>query len=94
MKTELITLGAGCFWCVETIFSRLKGVVSVVSGYADGDIENPTYQQVSAGATNHAEVVKLEFDPEIISYEDILNIFFNDGGNFSLLFTLKHNPLA
>ena len=76
MKSELVTLGAGCFWCVETIFSRVKGVISVVSGYADGDIENPTYKEVVSGTTNHAEVVQVEYDPSIIPFEQLLSVFF------------------
>ncbi|XQW85696.1 peptide-methionine (S)-S-oxide reductase MsrA [Thalassotalea piscium] len=76
MKTDIITLGAGCFWCTETIFSRLKGVQSVVSGYADGDIENPTYEQVCSGATNHAEVIQVTYEPSVISLETILTVFF------------------
>lgn len=76
MKTELITLGAGCFWCTETIFSRLKGVIAVVSGYADGDVENPTYEQVCSGSTNHAEVIQVEYDPNVISVEQLLTVFF------------------
>ena len=63
---------AGCFWCVEAIFERLKGVISVTSGYAGGKIENPTYEDVSKGITGHAEVVRIEFEPKIISYEYLL----------------------
>lgn len=73
---ETITLGAGCFWCVENIFSRVKGIISAVSGYADGDIENPTYEQVCTGETNHAEVVQLCFDKQKISLDEILTVFF------------------
>ncbi|GAA5139890.1 peptide-methionine (S)-S-oxide reductase MsrA [Thalassotalea piscium] len=76
MKTEQITLGAGCFWCVETIFARLKGVNKVISGYADGDIEDPTYEQVCTGTTNHAEVVQISYDPHVISFEKLLTVFF------------------
>ncbi|GHE81745.1 peptide-methionine (S)-S-oxide reductase MsrA [Thalassotalea profundi] len=76
MKTNLITLGAGCFWCTETIFSRLKGVITVVSGYADGDIENPTYEQVCSGTTNHAEVIQIEYDPNVVSFDQLLDVFF------------------
>ncbi|MDT0603443.1 peptide-methionine (S)-S-oxide reductase MsrA [Thalassotalea castellviae] len=76
MNLEEITLGGGCFWCIENIFSRVKGITKVVSGYANGDIENPSYEQVCSGTTNHAEVVKVEFDPAIVSFETILEVFF------------------
>lgn len=69
--------GGGCFWCVEAIFKRLKGVHSVVSGYAGGLLENPTYEQVSSGITGHAEVIKIEFDPSIIKFEILLDVFFS-----------------
>lgn len=70
------TLGAGCFWCVEAIFQDLKGVKKVVSGYAGGQVENPTYKAVCAGTTGHAEVVQVTFDPEVLSYADLLEVFF------------------
>lgn len=70
------TLGAGCFWCVEAIFQDLKGVKKVVSGYAGGQLENPTYKAVCAGTTGHAEVVQITFDPEVLSYADLLEVFF------------------
>ncbi|WP_085298930.1 peptide-methionine (S)-S-oxide reductase MsrA [Cognaticolwellia mytili] len=76
MNIETITLGAGCFWCVENIFSRIKGVQAVVSGYADGDLTNPTYEQVSTGLTNYAEVIQLTFDREQLSIEQVLTVFF------------------
>ncbi len=76
MSIETITLGAGCFWCVENIFSRINGVTSVVSGYADGDIANPSYQQVKTGTTNYVEVVQLTFDTKQVSLEQILTVFF------------------
>lgn len=76
MSIETITLGAGCFWCVENIFARIKGVVSVTSGYADGDIVNPSYQQVCNGIGNHAEVVQITFNPEQLTIEEILTVFF------------------
>lgn len=75
-KLETATLGAGCFWCVEAIFQDLAGVQRVVSGYAGGAVENPTYQQVCTGTTGHAEVVQITFDPEVISFEDLLYIFW------------------
>jgi peptide-methionine (S)-S-oxide reductase len=73
---ERITFGGGCFWCLEAVFQRLKGVTSVASGYAGGRIENPTYKQVCTGETGHAEVVQLEFQPSIISYEKLLEVFW------------------
>lgn len=73
---ETAVLGGGCFWSVETIFKKLRGVKSVTPGYAGGKKENPTYEEVSGGQTGHAEVVKIEFDPMVISYPALLNIFF------------------
>ena len=73
---EVATLGGGCFWCTEAVYLEVKGVTSVVSGYTGGQVEHPTYEQVCAGDTGHAEVVKLEFDPAVISYRDLLEIFF------------------
>ncbi|MDO8583436.1 MAG: peptide-methionine (S)-S-oxide reductase MsrA [bacterium] len=73
---EIATLGGGCFWCTEAIFKRLKGVKSVISGYAGGEMENPSYDKVSTGTTNHAESIQIEFDPSIISYEKILEVFW------------------
>jgi peptide-methionine (S)-S-oxide reductase len=73
---ETTTLAAGCFWCVEAIFDDLKGVEDVVSGYSGGHTENPTYQQVCSETTGHAEVVQIRFDPDVISFADILRIFF------------------
>lgn len=75
-KTETITLGAGCFWCVEAVFQRVKGVTGVVSGYSGGQISNPTYKEVCSGLTGHAEVVQLNFDPSVISLTKILEIFW------------------
>src|SRR5262245_8542121 len=73
--SELATLGGGCFWCLEPIFEKLRGVKEVRSGYAGGRVANPTYQQVCGGDTGHAEVVQVEFDPSTISYDDLLRIF-------------------
>ena len=73
---ETTTLGAGCFWCVEAVYQDVVGVHSVVSGYAGGEGENPTYQQVCGGTTGHAEVVQITFDPGLISFGDILAIFW------------------
>jgi peptide-methionine (S)-S-oxide reductase len=73
---ETATLAAGCFWCVEAVFDDLRGVEDVVSGYSGGQTENPTYQEVCSEKTGHAEVVQIRFDPEEISYDDILHVFF------------------
>lgn len=73
---ETTTLGGGCFWCLEAVYDRVEGVIDLVSGYAGGRRPNPTYEQVCSGATGHAEVVQLHFDPEIISFADLLHIFF------------------
>ncbi|MDR3558748.1 MAG: peptide-methionine (S)-S-oxide reductase MsrA [Candidatus Pacebacteria bacterium] len=67
----------GCFWCTEAVFSMLKGVQKVVPGYAGGDVPNPTYEQVSGGATGHAEAIQITYDPTVISYDDLLAVFFN-----------------
>lgn len=74
--TEIATLGGGCFWCTETVFQRLRGVRSVVSGYSGGDLPDPSYGQVCSGTTGHAEVVRIEFDPREIGYREILRVFF------------------
>jgi len=76
MTYEVATLGGGCFWCLEAVFQETRGVLGVVSGYSGGDLENPSYEQVSRGTTNHAEVVQITFDPAIISYEALLKIFW------------------
>ena len=75
-KSEIATLGGGCFWCVEAVFQRIEGVLSVKPGYAGGDIKNPTYKQICTGNTGHAEVAKIEFDSDKITYSQILNIFW------------------
>ena len=75
-KLETATLGAGCFWCVEAVFDDLIGVEDVVSGYSGGHTKNPTYRQVCSETTGHAEVVQVRFDPAVISYADILRVFF------------------
>ena len=74
--TELATFGAGCFWCVEAVFLELDGVVSVASGYSGGSVANPTYEQVCAGTTGHAEVCQIRFDPGRISYPELLEVFW------------------
>jgi peptide-methionine (S)-S-oxide reductase len=73
---EIATLGGGCFWCLEAIFSELRGVSNVVSGYSGGSVPNPSYQKVCTGSTGHAEVVQVTYDPMIISFKEILKIFF------------------
>ncbi len=74
--SELATFGMGCFWCAEALFGRLRGVATVRPGYCGGHVPQPTYQQVCTGDTGHVEVVQLEFDPEAISYEVLLEVFF------------------
>ena len=75
-QTELATLGGGCFWCVEAVYQRVDGVLSVKPGYAGGHEDNPSYRDVCSGKTGHAEVAKIEFDPDQISYQQILNVFW------------------
>jgi len=75
-RTETLTLGGGCFWCLEAVFTELKGVSKVESGYAGGHVANPTYEQVSDGGTGHAEVVQITFDPDVVSRDTILRAFF------------------
>jgi peptide-methionine (S)-S-oxide reductase len=74
--TQRITFGGGCFWCIEAVFQRLKGVKTVASGYAGGEVPNPTYKQVCTGETGHAEVVQLEYDPAEVSFETLLHVFW------------------
>ena len=73
---DVITLASGCFWCTEAIFKRVNGVISVVSGYSGGSVDNPTYDEVCTGRTGHAEAVQIQYDPKIISLEDILKIYW------------------
>ena len=80
-KIEKVAFGGGCFWCTEAVFLILKGVTAVTPGYAGGKTENPTYEQVSSGTTGHAEVILVEYDPEIISFEKLVEVFFD-----------SHNP--
>lgn len=72
---EISILGGGCFWCTEAVFERIDGIKDVISGYAGGEIPNPTYKQICTGETGHAEVIKIKFDPSVISYTKILEIF-------------------
>jgi peptide-methionine (S)-S-oxide reductase len=75
-QREVATIGGGCFWCIEAVFEEVKGVESAVSGYAGGATDNPAYRDVCSGDTGHAEVVQITFDPAVISYREILEIFF------------------
>lgn len=75
-KVEIAILAGGCFWCTEAIFKRLKGVVSVIPGYAGGTVEHPSYDEVCTGNTGHAEAIQVTFDPSVISFEKILEVFF------------------
>ncbi|NLE46013.1 MAG: peptide-methionine (S)-S-oxide reductase MsrA [Chloroflexi bacterium] len=75
-QTQLATFGGGCFWCLEAVFEQVNGVESVVSGYSGGDIPSPSYEQVCSGRTGHAEVVQLRFDPTVVSFRELLEVFF------------------
>jgi peptide-methionine (S)-S-oxide reductase len=75
-STEVATLGGGCFWCLEAVYQQIEGVEKVVSGYAGGNTEDPTYEEVCSGTTGHAEVVQIHFDPQVIGYEEILELFW------------------
>jgi len=74
---ELATLGGGCFWCTEAVFLEIEGVLKVVPGYSGSHVKNPSYQQVVKGAMGHAEVVQVTFDPDVITYREILEVFFH-----------------
>jgi peptide-methionine (S)-S-oxide reductase len=76
MARAIATLAGGCFWCLETVFNRLQGVESAISGYMGGQTPNPTYRDVCDGDTGHAEVVQVTFDPDVISFRDLLDVFF------------------
>ena len=76
MTTEVATFGSGCFWCSEAVYQNVGGVQKVTSGYMGGDTENPTYEQICTGNTGHAEVIQIEFDPEVITFSDLLQRFF------------------
>lgn len=84
MAIQTATFAAGCFWCVEAIFERVKGISKVVSGYTGGFMDNPTYEQVSTGKTGHAEATQIEFDDSIVSFRDLVNIFFLTHGPTTL----------
>ena len=75
-QEEVATLGGGCFWCLEAVYDQLEGVLTVESGYSGGEVANPTYRQVCTGSTGHAEVVQITFDPEQVSFREILEVFF------------------
>jgi peptide-methionine (S)-S-oxide reductase len=75
-ESKVAVFGGGCFWCTEAVFDELRGVKSVVSGYAGGSTKNPTYEEVCGGRTGHAEVIKIEFDPGEIAFKDLLTVFF------------------
>jgi peptide-methionine (S)-S-oxide reductase len=75
-RKEVATLGGGCFWCIEAVFNQLKGVESAISGYAGGDMPDPDYEAVCEGDTGHAEVVQVAFDPDLLSYREVLEVFF------------------
>ena len=75
-QTETVTLGGGCFWCLEAVYDQMEGVVSVESGYMGGHVENPTYKDVCTGRTGHVEVARVTFDPSVATFRDILEVFF------------------
>lgn len=75
-STEMAVFGGGCFWCTEAVFEELNGVISVLPGYSGGTVKNPTYRQVCTGKTGHAEVVRVEYDPDRVSYRDLMTVFF------------------
>lgn len=76
-QVEVATLGAGCFWCTEAVFLAVNGVTKVESGYSGGKVKNPTYREVCTGLTGHAEVIQVTFNPQVVSYEEVLEIFWN-----------------
>jgi peptide-methionine (S)-S-oxide reductase len=76
MRIETATLGGGCFWCLEAVYDELKGVTDVVSGYAGGHVVNPTYEQVCEKKTGHAEVIQIQYDADVVSFRELLNVFF------------------
>ena len=76
LKTEIAVFGGGCFWCTEAVFKMFRGILSVAPGYAGGSVESPTYEQVCTGETGHAEGIRVEYDPDLVSFETLLTIFF------------------
>ncbi len=76
-RSDVVVFGGGCFWCTEAVFLRLRGVIAVMSGYAGGHTKNPTYDQVSGGRTGHAEVIRIEYDPAVIPFGKLLQVFFS-----------------
>lgn len=76
MQTEIATFAGGCFWCTEAVYERIKGVVNVTSGYTGGTFKNPTYTEISTGRTGHAEAIQIEYNPTVVSFNDLLYIFF------------------
>src|SRR5680860_1295394 len=76
-KLEIATLANGCFWCTEAIFQRLNGVEKVTSGYSGGKVKNPTYREVTTGETGHAEAIQIQFNPSVITFQEILDVFFS-----------------
>ncbi|MBU1202451.1 peptide-methionine (S)-S-oxide reductase MsrA [Patescibacteria group bacterium] len=83
-KNKIIVFGGGCFWCTEAVFSQLKGIVSVEPGYTGGTVANPSYEEVCTGRTGHAEVIKIEYDPNQAKLEDLLTVFFATHDSVSL----------
>ena len=84
MTTSVITLGGGCFWCLDAVFRKMKGVIKVESGYSGGKTEDPTYEQICTGRTGHAEVVQITYDTTILPLEELLNVFLTRGPNMSI----------
>jgi peptide-methionine (S)-S-oxide reductase len=95
MKTETAIVGGGCFWCTETAYKMVPGVIKITSGYAAGQVKNPTYEQICEGTTGHAEVVKVEFDPAKVSYRKVIDLFFemHDPTSITKEETYKHGVL-
>lgn len=84
MEKETIVFGGGCFWCTEAVFKMIKGVESVLPGYSGGNVPNPTYEQVCNGTTGHAECTKVEYDPGVVSFRDLLTVFFGSHDSTTL----------
>lgn len=84
MKKEIAVFGGGCFWCTEAVFKMLKGVSAIMPGYAGGTTKNPTYDQVSGEKTGHAEVIQIEYNPDVVAYKDLLTVFFGSHDSSTL----------